>query len=148
MANAAVQQPFKPYHQIATFAPSKEDILNTLEFFFGKPAQPEKLHDFSEYHAATYDFPDAYIGKNVHLRDTLNNLILSSPQDWQTTVALPWMKIEGVTVQWDEVHFDVRLLQRVPVCHPARPNPALTLFLCVCGAPHGSLGKLMNRKLA
>ena len=58
--------------------------------------------------------PDAYLGKNVHLRDTLNNLILSSPQDWQTTVALPWMKIEGVTVAWDEVHFDVRLLQRVP----------------------------------
>jgi hypothetical protein len=52
-ADAAVQQPFKPYHQIATFAPSKNDILNTLEFFFGKPAQPEKLHDFSEHHAAT-----------------------------------------------------------------------------------------------
>jgi len=113
-ADAAVQQPFKPYHQIATFAPSKNDILNTLEFFFGKPAQPEKLHDFSEHHAATYHFPDAYLGKNVHLRDTLNNLILSSPQDWQTTTALPWMKIEGVTVVWDEVHFDVRLLQRVP----------------------------------
>lgn len=108
------QQPFKPYHQLATFAPSKGDILNTLEFFFGKPAQPEKLNDFSEHHAATYHFPDAYLGKNVHLRDTLNNLILSSPQDWQTTVALPWMKIEGVTVAWDEVHFDVRLLQRVP----------------------------------
>lgn len=112
--DSSVQQPFQPYHQLATFAPSKGDILNTLEFFFGKPAQPEKLNDFSEHHAATYHFPDAYLGKNVHLRDTLNNLILSSPQDWQTTTALPWMKIEGVTVAWDEVHFDVRLLQRVP----------------------------------
>jgi len=109
-----IMQPFKPYHQLATFAPSKDDILNTLGFFFGKPAQPEKLADFSEHHAATYHFPDAYVGKNVHLRDTLNNLVLSSPQEWQTNVVLPWMKIDGVTVTWDEVHFDVRLLQRVP----------------------------------
>ena len=35
-------QPFKPYHQLATFAPSKDDTLNTLGFFFDEPAQPEK----------------------------------------------------------------------------------------------------------
>ena len=34
-------------------------------------------------------------------RDTLNNLILKSPSDWQTTVALPFVKIEGTTVEWD-----------------------------------------------
>ena len=45
----------------------------------------------------------------------INNLITSSPQEWQTNQALPWLKIEGVTVAWDEMHFDVRLLQRVPV---------------------------------
>ena len=138
--NQGALAPFRPYQQLATFAPSKNDILSTLEFFFGKPAQPEKLTDFSEHHAATCmprpthrpyiltqmpptesacsycadHFPDAYVGKNVYLRDTLNNLILSSPQDWQTNAALPWLKIEGVTVSWDEIHFDVRLLQRVP----------------------------------
>jgi hypothetical protein len=37
-----------------------------------------------------------------------------SPQEWQTNVALPFVKIEGTTVEWDELHFDVRLLQRVP----------------------------------
>ena len=52
----AMMQPFPPMHQLATFAPSKQDILGTLEFFFGKPGQPEKLVDFSEHHAATYHF--------------------------------------------------------------------------------------------
>ena len=135
-------QPFAPYHQLATLAPSKEDILQHLEFFFGKAPQPEKLHDFMQHHQATEHFvrstrthstafsirscrltslrfvtaqPDAYNGQNVHLRDTLNNLILSSPESWQTQAGLPWTKIDGVTVTWDEVHFDVRLLQRVPV---------------------------------
>ena len=33
-----------------TFAPSREDILSNLAFFFGDPAVPEKLRDYSEHH--------------------------------------------------------------------------------------------------
>ena len=66
----------------------------------------------------TYHFPDAYYGQNTKIREvslpparplalqraltlfvlrfqTLNNLILKSPQEWQTSVALPFVKIEG-----------------------------------------------------
>ena len=42
-----------------TFAPSREDVLSTLSFFFGDPAVPEKLKDYSEHHAMTFHFPDA-----------------------------------------------------------------------------------------
>ena len=97
-----------------TFAPSREDVLSTLGFFFGDPAVPEKLKDYSEHHAMTFHFPDAYYGQNTKIRETLNNLILKSPQDWQTNVGLPFVKITGTTVEWDELRFDVRLLQRVP----------------------------------
>jgi len=38
---------------------------------------------------------DAYAGQNTKIRDTLNNLILKSPQNWQTTVGLPFFQIEG-----------------------------------------------------
>ena len=120
--------------QPATFAPSREDVLSTLAFFFGDPASPEKLRDYSEHQAATYHFPDAFYGQNNRIRDTLNNLILKSPQEWQTTVALPFVKIEGTTVEWDELHFDVRLLQRVPVSLPATSctkHTLLTLSLSV-----------------
>ena len=48
------------------------------------------------------------------IRDTLNNLILKSPQHWQTSVGLPFFQIQGTVVEWDEVRFDVRLMQRVP----------------------------------
>ena len=36
-----------------TFAPSREDVLSTLGFFFGDPVVPEKLKDYSEHHAMT-----------------------------------------------------------------------------------------------
>jgi hypothetical protein len=29
--------------QAKSFAPSREDVLNTLAFFFGSPVSPEKL---------------------------------------------------------------------------------------------------------
>ena len=32
-----------------TFAPSREDVLSNLGFFFGDPAVPEKLKDYSEH---------------------------------------------------------------------------------------------------
>tara|TARA_B110000046_G_scaffold160832_1_gene174176 strand:- start:1564 stop:1926 length:363 start_codon:yes stop_codon:yes gene_type:complete len=95
--------------------PGRHDVLKTLEFFFGDPVSPEKLKDYTEHHAQTYHFPDAYTGLNTKLRETMNNLILRSPQTWQTAACLPFVQIEGTVVEWDEIHFDVRLMQRVPV---------------------------------
>ena len=40
-----------------TFAPSREDVLSSLAFFFGDPAVPEKLRDYSEHHAMCVAFP-------------------------------------------------------------------------------------------
>jgi hypothetical protein len=55
--------------------------------------------DYSEHNAMTYHFPDAFYGQNTKIRETLNNLILKSPQDWQTGVALPFVRITGTVRQ-------------------------------------------------
>ena len=44
---------FNTHPQPRTFAPSKEDVLQNLEYFFGAPVAPEKLKDYSEHHAMT-----------------------------------------------------------------------------------------------
>lgn len=100
--------------QFGTFAPSKGDIVGAIEKFMGKPSDPKKLEDYTENHAMTYHYPDAFLGQNTTLRDQLNNLILNSPEEWQTNIGLPFTQISGVEVQWDEIKFDVRLLERVP----------------------------------
>ncbi len=85
---------FNSHPQPKTFAPSKEDVLQNLQYFFGAPVSPEKLKDYSEHHAMTCallrlksathsrtrapprysrvvlcpcsdHFPDAYAGQNV-----------------------------------------------------------------------------------
>ena len=44
---------FNNHPQPRTFAPSKEDVLQNLQYFFGAPVAPEKLKDYSEHHAMT-----------------------------------------------------------------------------------------------
>ena len=34
--------------QPRTFAPSKDDVMENLMYFFGAPVAPEKLKDYSE----------------------------------------------------------------------------------------------------
>ena len=50
----AGQHAFNEHPQPRTFAPSKEDVLQNLQYFFGAPVSPEKLKDYSEHHAMTY----------------------------------------------------------------------------------------------
>lgn len=38
----------------------------------------------------------------AEIRETLNNLILKSPDEWHTQVALPFVRIVGTSVEWDE----------------------------------------------
>ena len=44
---------FNQAPQPKTFAPSREDILQTLAYFFGAPVSPEKLKNYEEHHAMT-----------------------------------------------------------------------------------------------
>ena len=108
---------FKTHPQPRTFAPSKEDVLQNLQYFFGAPVSPEKLKDYSEPPRHDLSFPGRVCGiqrahgsqiatphslnaqtlahraRAVHrqtkIRDTLNNLILKSPQNWQTASPSP-----------------------------------------------------------
>tara|TARA_B100001057_G_scaffold484387_1_gene562409 strand:- start:1569 stop:1790 length:222 start_codon:yes stop_codon:yes gene_type:complete len=57
-----------------TIAPSREDVLSNLSFFFGDPAVPEKLRDYSEHHAMTFHFP----GKQ-RLRTNTDSRAISQP---------------------------------------------------------------------
>jgi len=44
----------------ATIAPSRDAVLSKIAFFFGDPAVPEKLRDYSEHHAMTFSRPVHY----------------------------------------------------------------------------------------
>ena len=99
-----------------TIGYGNDDKIEALSFFFGSPNAPEKLRDYNQnMHAITEHFPDAFAGKSTKLMTTLNNLVLKAPDEWHTQVCLPFVQIEGTTVEWDESHYDIRIMQRTPV---------------------------------
>ena len=73
-------------------------------------------------------------GQNTKIRETLSNLILKSPQEWQTNVALPFVKIEGTTVEWDEcaARRCLRTAIQGGAAPRSRPVPCLAGFTSTC----------------
>jgi len=94
-------------------SPTKGDIFNALTQYFGPPARPELEKNYSDQNAATYNFPEAFIGQSTQLQATISSLIYK-PQTWQTTVALPLRSVTGVHVEWNEVKFNESPLGRTP----------------------------------
>ena len=92
----------------------RDDIVERFSDFFGAPTNPQLLSQYTDSHANNLAFPDAFVGRNEHLRDTMSNLLLQNQQDFMTASCLPWRAVEGVEVQWDRIEFNVRLLNQVP----------------------------------
>lgn len=106
--------PNYPFAQTGSASQSKQDNLSKLEFFFGPPAHPEKLDLYTEQHAQSFYLPDAYRGQSLKLGETMNNLLLEGPEDWQTSAMLPFLQTDQIRVEWNIARFDQRILQRVP----------------------------------
>ncbi len=76
----------------------------------------------------TYHFPDAYAGTNTKIRDTLNNLILKSPQNWQTSVGLPFFQIQGTVVEWVRAARVCCANPSAPLCARTHAHPFAASF--------------------
>ena len=124
-----------PPAPLAVLGASRDDLS-----FSGRVCRPEREQLWRSNHtpAATALLTPSPFRTQTKIRDTLNNLILKSPQNWQTAIGLPFFQIQGTVVEWcvphapilstaptlnlipiltlirDEVKFDVRLMQRVP----------------------------------
>ena len=98
-----------------TIGYSNADKHTALKFFFGGEKGDQIIDYDTNQHAATDHFPDQFKGKSTKLMTTLNNLVLKSPEEWQTQIALPFVQTPGITVEWDEIIFDVRIMAQTPV---------------------------------
>ena len=100
--------------RLQTTGIGKDDIFASLASFLGQAPHPDLIKNYTDNHAANLSFPDAFVGSNNYLRETMTNLVLENQQDFMTTHVLPWRHVEGVEVKWDVCKFDVRLLAQVP----------------------------------
>ena len=105
---------------------SRDDVLNALEYYFGPPARPQLLDSYTNHHAATLNFPAAYAGTSVKIREAITNLIVENVQSFLTTEILPWKKQDNPNFSWDEHIYDIRMLQPVPYEGVSRNQTSLS----------------------
>ena len=81
--------------------------------YFGPASHAIKTNAYDKYAYATYDLPEAYKGRNLFIRDTIDGFILQD-NEWYTTVALPFAQTNDIHLAWNEWHFNATLAGRVP----------------------------------
>ncbi len=86
---------------------------NPYEQYFGRPTGEIKTGAYDRLAIATETLPDAYKGKSLYLRDTIEGYILEA-NEWYTTLALPWAYTDQLTVTFSSWRFNKTLAGYVP----------------------------------
>jgi len=101
------------YSTPQTVGQMSSDPANHWHQFFGPPAGEIRTNPYDKYQYETYTLPDAYVGKNIFIRDTIEGF-LDTTNNWYTTVALPIQVTDQLHVTWNEFRFDQALASIVP----------------------------------
>ena len=101
------------YSQPQTVGQMSSAPANHWHSFFGPPAGEIRTNPYDKYQYETYTLPDAYVGKNIFIRDTIEGF-LDQSNNWYTTVALPVQVTDQLHVTWNEFRFDQALAAIVP----------------------------------
>lgn len=70
--------------------------------YLGPPPREEKLNAWEQRSHAKWNMPDAYLGQNKRLRDTMEDYMLTAQFDWYTERIMPWYKTDDLEFQWTE----------------------------------------------
>jgi hypothetical protein len=94
--------------------------LPPLQDFFGT-LSPDRSQMLAQdaFARETYNLPKAYEGRNLFLENVLDYLI-TNESDWYTTIALPWVKTDQLSVQWEIFRFNKTLFDLEPEQGPPR----------------------------
>lgn len=88
-------------------------VVTELENWFGPLQNNMPVDAYSSQPVTTYHLPDVFRGRSLFMGDTINGLV-TSYNEWPTTLALPWMMTSEQHFSWTEFKFNHTLTGVVP----------------------------------
>ena len=82
-----------------TVGSATPDGGNKWAAYFGPASSAIKTNAYDKYAYETYDLPEAYKGKNLFLRDTIDGFILED-NEWYTRACLPYAQTNDIHLAW------------------------------------------------
>jgi hypothetical protein len=70
--------------------------------YLGPNPREQKMTAWEQRSHAKWNMPDAYLGENRRLRDTMEDYMITAQFDWYTERIMPWFKSEDIEFQWTE----------------------------------------------
>lgn len=70
--------------------------------FLGIAPRPERTYAYAQKNSSKLNMPEAYIGQNEYIRDTIEDLTLTAKWDWMTERILMWFRTENIHLTWSE----------------------------------------------
>ena len=95
-------------HSQQSMGTSGDATQNKWHNYFGPSSSEIKTNAYDKYAYETYDLPEAYKGRNLFLRDTIDGFIMGD-NEWYTRVALPFAQTNDIHLSWNEWHFNQTL---------------------------------------
>ena len=86
---------------------------NPWAAFFGSPTAPWKTTSYDKYDRHNYNLPEAYVGKNEQISQTIDELIYMD-ETFYTSVLLPFNFTEAMGISWDKWVFNEHFTGIVP----------------------------------
>lgn len=97
MDNLAPSQQFDFYS--AGLASGRTDIFDP---YLGPSPRVPEGNPYDKRNTAKFNLPEDKMGKNLYLRDTMEDLMLTAAWDFWTTRIMPWYRTDQIHMQWTE----------------------------------------------
>lgn len=97
MDNLAPSQQFDFFS--AGLASGRTDIFDP---FLGPSLRVPEGNPYDMRNTAKFNLPEDKVGKNLQLRDTMEDMMLTAAWDFWTTRIMPWYRTDQIHVQWSE----------------------------------------------
>lgn len=89
------------------------------ELFLGPLPQLNRVDNYQERNADIWTMPENYKGRNLYLRDTIEDWMFTADPSYMTTRVLPWYPTEDVTIQWSQFEANAHLMGLTPYLTPS-----------------------------
>lgn len=87
---------------------------NLQEAYLGPLATLQSQDPYADRNVEIWDKPEAHKGTALFLRDTIEDLAITSHQTHMTKYIMPVEKIANINVQWEQLEYNAHLLEQTP----------------------------------
>jgi len=105
---------FIPSQDLDPFSAGGLGVDNLHAAFLGPQQGPSRTDPYEQRNSEKWNMPENYRGKNMYLRDTVEDLLFTADQTFWTERVMPWNPTDDIHLQWTNLEANAHVLDVTP----------------------------------